>query len=166
MNQEKIGKFIATLRNEKGLTQSELAEKLNVTKNAVSKWERGLNLMDLALMKDLCEILDTNIAELLNGERIAKDDLAHEYETIIYNQLGIFDLNEKRLTKQANFYGALITIIGMIIIWISDQILVIILSIVLWLIATALNAAFYLMAKTAGKVKKDANKLKKHKSAH
>ena len=42
MNQEKIGKFIATQRKLKELTQEELAEKLSITKNAVSKWERGL----------------------------------------------------------------------------------------------------------------------------
>ena len=42
MNQEKIGKFISTMRKKKDLTQEQLAEKLNVSKNAVSKWERGL----------------------------------------------------------------------------------------------------------------------------
>ena len=53
MNQEKIGKFIQELRKEKGLTQDELAEKLGITKNAVSKWERGISLMDLSLLKPL-----------------------------------------------------------------------------------------------------------------
>ncbi len=45
MDQEKIGKFIASSRKEKKLTQEELAEKLNITKNAVSKWERGVSLI-------------------------------------------------------------------------------------------------------------------------
>ena len=44
MEQEKIGKFIALKRKEKNLTQQELADKLDITKNAVSKWERGLCL--------------------------------------------------------------------------------------------------------------------------
>ncbi len=44
MNQEKIGKFIAKLLKQKKLTQEQLAEKLGITKNAVSKWERGLEL--------------------------------------------------------------------------------------------------------------------------
>ena len=45
MNQERIGKFIAKQRKIKGLTQEELAEKLGITKNAVSKWERGVSLV-------------------------------------------------------------------------------------------------------------------------
>ena len=70
MNQEKIGKFIAESRKEKKLTQEELAEKLGITKNAVSKWERGLCLMDMSLLKPLSDILDVSINEILAGEKI------------------------------------------------------------------------------------------------
>ena len=70
MNLAKIGKFIQELRKEKGLTQEELAEKLGITKNAVSKWERGISLMDLSLLKPLSEILDVSITEILSGDRI------------------------------------------------------------------------------------------------
>ena len=70
MNQEKIGKFIFTLRKERGLTQEELATKLGITKNAVSKWERGISLMDMSLLNPLCDILGISITELLNGEKI------------------------------------------------------------------------------------------------
>ena len=63
MNQEKIGKFIAKQRKLKELTQEELAEKLGITKNAVSKWERGLCLMDMSLLKPLSEILGVSIKE-------------------------------------------------------------------------------------------------------
>ena len=73
MNQEKIGKFIAKIRKEKNLTQSDLAEKLNVSTNAVSKWERGLCLMDMSLLKPLSEILDVDVSEILNGEKIDDD---------------------------------------------------------------------------------------------
>lgn len=45
MDQERIGKFIAKSRKEKNLTQEELAERLGITKNAVSKWERGVSLV-------------------------------------------------------------------------------------------------------------------------
>ena len=67
MNQEKIGKFIATLRKEKNLTQEELGNKLGVTKNAVSKWERGISFMDVSLLKPLSNILEVSITEILNG---------------------------------------------------------------------------------------------------
>ena len=73
MNQEKIGKFIAELRKQKKLTQEQLAEKLGITKNAVSKWERGLGLMDLSLLKPLSEILGVSVTEILNGEKIDEE---------------------------------------------------------------------------------------------
>ena len=74
MNQEKIGKFISELRKEKNLTQSDLAEQLGVSINAVSKWERGLSMMDISLLKPLSEILGISVSELLNGQRIDKVD--------------------------------------------------------------------------------------------
>ena len=60
----KIGKFISTLRKEKGITQELLAQKLYITDRAVSKWERGLSLPDADKMLDLCNILDINVNEL------------------------------------------------------------------------------------------------------
>ena len=87
MNQEKIGKFISELRKEKNLTQAQLAEKLNITKNAVSKWERGLSLMDISLLKPLSEILGVSVGELLNGKRIENvdDDLINDTITASAN---------------------------------------------------------------------------------
>lgn len=83
MNQEKVGKFIASLRKEKNLTQEQLAEKLNITKNAVSKWERGLGLMDLSLLQPLSKILNVTVTELLNGERA--NDSEHNNDTTLLN---------------------------------------------------------------------------------
>lgn len=74
MNQEAIGKFIAICRKEKGLTQKQLAENLNITDRAVSKWETGKSIPDAAIMLDLCKILDINANELLSGERIAMEN--------------------------------------------------------------------------------------------
>ena len=70
----KIGKFIASCRKEKGLTQEALSEKLYVTDRAVSKWERGLSLPDASNMLDLCNILGISVNELLNGEKIDMKD--------------------------------------------------------------------------------------------
>ncbi|MDE7293603.1 MAG: helix-turn-helix domain-containing protein [Oscillospiraceae bacterium] len=67
MDQVVIGKFIARRRKAKNLTQAQLAEMLNVSDRAVSKWERGLNLPDSSLMLPLCEILGITADELLNG---------------------------------------------------------------------------------------------------
>ena len=74
MNQEKSGKFIAKLRKEKNMTQEQLAEKMGVSINAVSKWERGLSFPDVSLYKKLCKELDINIEELINGEKDNSDE--------------------------------------------------------------------------------------------
>ncbi len=69
MNQDKTGKFISKLGKEKKLTQQNLAERLGVSINAVSKWERGLSFPDVSLYKELCKELDISIEELINGEK-------------------------------------------------------------------------------------------------
>lgn len=69
MNQVEIGKFIAQNRKEKKLTQAQLAEKLNITDRAVSKWETGKSMPDASLILELCEILDITADELLSGEK-------------------------------------------------------------------------------------------------
>ena len=69
MDNNKIGKFIALKRKEKNLTQQELGEKLFVTDKAVSKWERGLSLPDVALLGKLANVLDTDIYDILQIEK-------------------------------------------------------------------------------------------------
>lgn len=80
MDQEKIGRFIAEKRKEQKLTQGQLAERLGVSTNAVSKWERGLCLMDMSLLKPLSEILKVSVNELLAGEEIREEYLAQKSE--------------------------------------------------------------------------------------
>ncbi len=67
MDQEKIGKFIADCRKEKGLTQLQLAEKLGISNRAVSKWETGKSCPDVSLMLELCSVLEITVNELLSG---------------------------------------------------------------------------------------------------
>ena len=68
MDNVKIGKFIASLRKSKGLTQKELGKKLSVTDKAISKWERGLSFPDITLLNSLAEVLGVKVTEILNGE--------------------------------------------------------------------------------------------------
>ena len=77
MDQNKSGKFIAKLRKEKNMTQEQLAEKMGVSINAVSKWERGLSFPDVSLYKKLCKELGISIEELINGE-LDKSEVAKE----------------------------------------------------------------------------------------
>lgn len=70
MNQVKIGKFIAECRKKNNLTQMQLAEKLNITDRAISKWENGKAMPDSSIMLDLCNELKISVNELLSGEMI------------------------------------------------------------------------------------------------
>ncbi len=75
MELRKIGKFIAERRKAQNITQEKLAEMLDVSDRAVSKWERGICMPSTAIMPELCKILGIAVNELFCGERIEmKDD--------------------------------------------------------------------------------------------
>ena len=74
MNQEKIGNFIAQCRKEKNLTQSQLAEKLNMSNKSISKWETGKGMPDSSVMLELCNYLGISVNELLSGEYLKEED--------------------------------------------------------------------------------------------
>ena len=69
MDNNKIGKFIASRRKELGLTQQTLADKLFVTDKAISKWERGISLPDITLLEKLSKILQVDVEDILSGEQ-------------------------------------------------------------------------------------------------
>lgn len=73
MNKQKFGAFIAHLRKEKGYTQQELADKLFISNKAVSKWETGVSIPDVALLVPLSELLDVTVTELLKCQRLPKE---------------------------------------------------------------------------------------------
>lgn len=69
MDQIKIGSFLKELRNEKGLTQVQLAEQLNVSNRSVSRWETGSTLPDINILVELAEFYEVDIKEIIDGER-------------------------------------------------------------------------------------------------
>ena len=83
MNQVKVGKFIAECRKNNNLTQKQLAEKLNITDRAISKWENGRSLPDSSIMLELCDILKINVNDLLNGEVVLVDNYKEKSEKLI-----------------------------------------------------------------------------------
>ena len=85
MELKKIGKLIAVKRKEKGLTQEELAEKLGVTNKAVSKWETGRGMPDLAIIQELSKVLGITVSTLLNGEESKEEELVIKLLKIIEN---------------------------------------------------------------------------------
>lgn len=83
MDQIKIGKFIAQRRKAQELTQAQLAEKLNITDRAVSKWETGKSMPDSSIMLELCDILSISVNELLNGEKISMENNDRKNEQLL-----------------------------------------------------------------------------------
>lgn len=69
-----MGQYIQHLRKAAGMTQKDLAEKLNLSYQAVSKWENGDSLPDTGILLDLCDILNTTADKLLNGGKLTGND--------------------------------------------------------------------------------------------
>ncbi len=98
MNQIKIGKFIAECRKNKNLTQLQLADKLNITDKAVSKWERGIALPDTSIMLELCDILSISVNELLRGEKSMQND-KQTNEQLLLDMAKELELKNKTVWK-------------------------------------------------------------------
>lgn len=96
MDNNKIGKFICTLRKSKGLTQQQLGDKLFVTDKAVSKWERGLSLPDITIIDALAQELGVDVSEILNGEKGKKENINIEEEI----NKAIKEIEDKKILKQ------------------------------------------------------------------
>ena len=107
MDMIKIGKFISTCRKEVGLTQLQLAEKLNVTDRAVSKWETGKAMPDSSLMLKLCETLNISVNELLNGEKVSNDEYKAKYEQKLLEMIKQKQDSDKMLLKLEVVIGVL-----------------------------------------------------------
>lgn len=111
MNQIKIRKFIAECRKNSNLTQMQLAEKLNITDRAISKWENGKAMPDSSIMLDLCKELKISVNELLSGEMI---DMKNYNKIAEENLFKLNESNEKKkkiILKSAIVIGLLIFII-------------------------------------------------------
>jgi len=87
MNNTKTGKFISACRKELGLTQCQLAEKLNVTDKAVSKWENGKCAPDIATLIPLAETLEVSVVEILNGKQMEQVELQMEADVAIVDTM-------------------------------------------------------------------------------
>lgn len=97
MDQIKIGKFIQEKRKEKNITQSELAEKLNISDRAISKWENGNCLPDAGNMPILCDILDITINDLFSGEKVDMKDNEKKYEENLLEMTRLKEEKDKQL---------------------------------------------------------------------
>lgn len=97
MDQAKIGRFIAECRKNANLTQMQLAEKLNITDRAISKWETGKSLPDSSVMLELCSILKITVNDLLSGEVVTVDNYNKEMEKNLLEMVKQKEEADKRL---------------------------------------------------------------------
>lgn len=111
MDQIKIGKFIASRRRLIGLTQAQLAEKLNITDRAVSKWETGKSMPDSSIMPELCGILKINLNDLFNGEVIVVENYREKSEKLLLEMAKQKEEADKRLLSLEVIIGIFATII-------------------------------------------------------
>lgn len=113
MNQQKVGIFLKKLRNEKSVTQTELAEILGVSNRSISRWENGTTMPDFDLLIELAKYYEVEVGEILDGERRA-DSMDAKTEELM---LKIADYNN----VERNFFSKrmcamfIIAIVGMII---------------------------------------------------
>lgn len=93
MDHQKTGALIARRRGELGLTQKELAEKLNISDRTVSKWDRGAGFPDISLVEPLADALGLSVLELLHGEESPEappesDTSAREILRVLWPEVG------------------------------------------------------------------------------
>lgn len=111
MDQEKIGRFIAERRKLCGLTQAQLAEKLNITDRAVSKWERGKSMPDSSIMPELCDILKISLNDLFNGEASVMENYKEKSEKLIIEMVKQKEESDKKLLSLEILIGIFSVII-------------------------------------------------------
>lgn len=95
MDNEKIGQLIYNLRKEKSMTQKELAEKLNVTDKAVSKWERGNGYPEITIIPELAKALGITVNELLSGEKNMNEPIDLKEDEVVNNTIKYIDRVKK-----------------------------------------------------------------------
>lgn len=120
MDQVKIGRFIAECRKNKKLTQVQLAEKLNITDRAISKWETGKGMPDSSIMLDLCNELNISVNELLSGEVIKMEDYNLKAEENLLELKKQKEESDKRLLSIEIVIGVLISIIFFALVFIAS----------------------------------------------
>ena len=121
MDQIKIGKFIAALRKEKGLTQEQLGEKLGVTNKTISRWENGNYTPDVEMLALLSKEFGVSINELISGERLLAEDFKKAADN---NLVAALNNSTFTLTEKIAFFKRK---------WLREHISTIVLCVVAWI---------------------------------
>ena len=107
MDLQKIGSFLKELRKEKGFTQEQLAESLNVSRRTVSRWETGSNMPDLDLLMEISDLYAVDLREMLNGERKSEEKMNKEMEETVLKVAEYSNAGKQRDAKVVCVYFVL-----------------------------------------------------------
>ena len=119
MEQQKVGHFIQEQRTLKGMTQKELADEIGVSDKTISKWETGRGLPDISSLDALCHALDSNVNELLSGEKLPPDQYSKKAEENIMELM-----KENKRTKHSAtisiLMGSVLGILALVFWWMAN----------------------------------------------
>ena len=104
MDLQKIGTFMKDLRKEKGFTQEQLAESLNVSRRTISRWETGMNMPDLDLLMELSDLYAVDLREMLNGERKSENKMNTEMQETVLQVAEYSNTQKQRTTKVVRWF--------------------------------------------------------------
>ena len=106
MDQKKIGIFLKELRNEKKLTQEQLAEQFNVSSRTVSRWENGNNMPDLDILIEISDYYRVDLREILNGER-KSEDMNKEMKETVLQAVDYANMEAEKYNKRVRICNAI-----------------------------------------------------------
>lgn len=122
MDAAKLGVFIAQLRKEVNMTQAELARKLNVTVQAISKWERGKGLPDINTLEPLAEALGVSIIEIMKAQRVETAIPQEEMNATTKDVFSFVKSMKKMQTKKNMLRGLIAVILFSVCLWTGWQV--------------------------------------------
>lgn len=106
MDQKKIGSFLKQLRNERGITQEQLAETFGVSGRTVSRWETGTNLPDLSILIELSEYYEVDIKEIFSGER-KSETMKEETKEVLQQAADYTEAGKQKVIQTGNLAFAI-----------------------------------------------------------
>ncbi len=118
MDQQKVGRFLKKLRNEKTITQEQFAEMLGVSNRSVSRWENGTTMPDLDLLIQIAKYFDVEIEEILDGERKTENMDKQTEETLL--KVADYQNVEKEFFSKKICYVFIAGFVGMLIYMVID----------------------------------------------
>ena len=122
MDQVKIGKFLAELRKENEMTQEQLAEKLNVARRTISRWETGNNMPDIDILIDLSDLYHVDLREILNGER-KSEKMKNETKETVLQAVDYTNIESEKYNKRVRICNSIALLLLVIYMLFKDTVL-------------------------------------------